>query len=102
MIIGIAVQMLEAWLLAQPHIVDSVLWDPPLSPEERTRCTEPEQICHPKNEIIRRHNGGSDLSQKQARQIGEHEDFSPEPIAERCPGFARFAQDVSVLGSSRI
>jgi len=100
-IVGIAVQMLEAWLLAQPHIVESVIWES-ITQDRHAQCSNPEQITHPKKEIIRPHNGGSDLNQKQARQIGEHEDFNPEPIAERCPGFARFAQDVSVLGSSRI
>jgi hypothetical protein len=95
-IIGVAVQMLEAWLLARPHVVESVLWDP-LAPVERTRCIEPEQIRHPKNEIIHRHNGGSDLSQEQARQIGIHPDFTPGPIETACPSFARFAADIHIL-----
>ncbi len=94
-IIGVAVEMLEAWLLARPHIVESVLWEP-FTDEERTRCAAPEQITHPKK-IIRRHNRGSDLGQAQARQIGLHPEFAPQPIREVCPSFARFADDVRAL-----
>lgn len=95
-IIGVAVEMLEAWLLAQPHIVESVLWEPiPL--ERRTQCDNPEQIVHPKKEIIRPNNGGNDLSREQARQIAKHPDFSPGPVETACPSFARFAEDVRVL-----
>jgi len=97
-IIGVAVQMLEAWLLAQPHIVQGVLWEP-ISPKNRARCSNPEQIAHPKNEIIRPHNGGGDLSQRQAEQIGTHLEFAPGPIARACPSFARFARDVHILST---
>ena len=95
-IIGVAVEMLEAWLLAQPHVVESVLWEE-IPPEKRAQCNHPEQITHPKNEMIRPHNGGGGLSQKQAREIGEHPDFFPEPIEAVCPSFARFAQGVRTL-----
>lgn len=95
-VIGVAVEMLEAWLLAQPHVVESALWER-IPPEKRAWCNTPEQITHPKNEVIRPHNGGGDLSQEQARQIGEHPDFCPEPIETACPSFARFAEDVRVL-----
>jgi len=95
-VIGIARQMLEAWLLAQPEIVESVLWEA-LTEDERARCVMPEAIAHPKNEIIRRHNGGSDLSQSQADEIGRHRTFNAAAIEARCPSFARFAEDVRVL-----
>jgi len=95
-IIGVAVEMLEAWLLAQPHVVESVLWEP-IPPQERARCAHPEQILHPKNEIIVPHNGGSGLSREQACQIGAHPGFGPDPVEAACPSFARFAQDVRVL-----
>jgi len=98
-VIGVAVEMLEAWLLAQPHVVESALWER-IPPEKRARCNTPEQITHPKNEVIHPHNGGGDLSQEQARQIGEHPDFLPEPIETACPSFARFAEDVRVLRGS--
>jgi hypothetical protein len=88
-IIGIAKQMLEAWLLAQPEVVEAVLWDP--------LSEEPEEIPHPKNEIIHRYNGGGDLSRQQAEHIGEHPDFSAAVIEARCPSFARFAEDVRIL-----
>jgi len=96
--IGVAVEMLEAWLLAQPHIVESVLWEP-LSDEERARCAAPEQIAHPKNEMVRPHNGRSGLSQAQAKQIAAHPEFAPRPIEGACPSFARFADDVRVLST---
>jgi hypothetical protein len=95
-IIGIARQMLEAWLLAQPEVVEAVLWEP-LSDEDRARCEEPEKIPHPKNEIIRRYNGGGDLSGQQAEDIGGHPEFSAAVIEARCPSFARFAEDVRIL-----
>lgn len=97
-VIGVAVQMLEAWLLAQPEVVENVLWDS-LSSQDRNRCVTPEAIPHPKNEIIHPHNGGDDLSQGQARQVGEYPGFSPEPIEAACPSFARFAADIRVLAT---
>ncbi len=42
-IIGIAKQMLEAWLLAQPDVVETVLWAR-LSAQDRARCQTPEAI----------------------------------------------------------
>ncbi len=95
-VIGIAKQMLEAWLLAQPDVVASVLWEP-LSEEDRSRCTTPETIYNPKNEIIHRYNGGGDLSEQQAKEIGEHPAFSAAAIEARCPSFARFSADLRVL-----
>jgi hypothetical protein len=95
-IIGIARQMLEAWLLAQPEVVETVLWDH-LSDEDRKRCEDPESIRHPKKEIIRRYNGGGDLSQRQAERISQNPDFSAEAIRDACQSFERFAQDVYVL-----
>ncbi len=95
-VIGIAKQMLEAWLLAQPDVVVSVLWEP-LSEEDRLRCETPETIPHPKNEIIHRYNGGGDLSRQQAEHIGGHPDFSAAVIEARCPSFARFAEDIRIL-----
>lgn len=95
-IIGIAKQMLEAWLLAQPDVIASVLWQP-LSDEDRARCETPEAIPHPKREIVHRYNGYEDLSQQQAKQIGEHSEFSAAIIETRCPSFARFAADIRVL-----
>jgi hypothetical protein len=88
-IIGIAV-------LAQPDVLESVLWDP-LSPQDRARCGDPESIPHPKNEIVRRYNGGDDLSRQQAQEIAEHLDFQAIVIEQTCPSFARFAQDIRVL-----
>lgn len=96
MVIGVAVQMLEAWLLAQPEIVSTVLWEP-FTPDELAQCEYPERIAHPKNELIKNNNGGSDLSQKQARAIGQHENFSPVDIESRCPSFGLFAADVRAL-----
>jgi hypothetical protein len=95
-IIGIAKQMLEAWLLAQPDVIASVLWEP-LSDEDRARCETPEAIPHPKHEIVHRYNGYEDLSQQQAKRIGEHSEFSAAIIETRCPSFARFTADIRVL-----
>lgn len=95
-IVGIAKQMLEAWLLAQPDVVEAVLWEP-LSNEDRKRCEDPESIRHPKKEVIRPYNGGVDLSQRQAELIGQNLDFSAEAIRDACQSFERFAQDVHVL-----
>jgi hypothetical protein len=97
-IIGVAVQMLEAWLLAQPEVAENVLWEA-ITPARRALCMSPEQISHPKNEIIHPHNGGSDLTQTQARQIGGHPGFAPEPIEAACPSFARFAADIRILST---
>lgn len=98
-IVGIAVQMLEGWLLALPHVVESVLWDR-LSDCDRARCVDPEAIHDPKSEIVRRCNGGDDLSRQQARQVAGHADFRAAVIEMRCPSFARFAQDVRALCGS--
>ncbi len=89
--------LLAKWLLAQPHVVEIVLWDEAIPPEKRARCNHPEQITHPKNEMICPHNGGRGLRQEQARKIGEHPDFFPESIEATCPSFARFAQGVRTL-----
>lgn len=95
-IVGIAKQMLEAWLLAQPDVVETVLWER-LSDEDRERCEDPEAIPHPKKEIIRRYNGGGDLSQLQAERIGRNPVFSAQVIRAICESFERFVQDVTVL-----
>jgi hypothetical protein len=95
-VIGVAVEMLEAWLLAQPEIVATVLWEL-FTPDELARCEHPEMITHPKNELIKNNNGGSDLSQKQARLIGQHANFSPVDIERRCPSFGLFVADVGAL-----
>lgn len=94
-VIGVAVEMLEAWLLAQPDVVEGVLWDSPILPERRARCAAPERILNPKDEIICPHNGGSGLSRKQAQRIGQG--LAPGPIEAACPSFARFANDVRIL-----
>lgn len=95
-IIGIAKQMLEAWLLAQPKVVETVLREP-LSEGDRARCAVPEEILHPKNEIIHCYNDDRDLSRSQAEVIGKHPDFSAAVIEKLCPSFARFAEDVHML-----
>ena len=95
-VIGIAKQMLEAWLLAQPEVIASALWEP-LSEEDVVLCETPEAIAHPKNAVVRRYNGGGDLSQNQAETIGQHPAFSAAVIEARCPSFARFAEDIRAL-----
>lgn len=95
-IIGIAKEMLEAWLLAQPEVVETVLWES-LCEDDRSRCEDPESIPDPKKEIIRRYNGGGDLSQQQARCIAENPDFSAQAIRPICGSFERLAQDVGIL-----
>ena len=99
-IIGIAREMLDGWLLAQPHVVETVLWER-LSEEDRMRCEDPESIRHPKKEITRRYNGGGDLSRQQAEDIAQHPDFSADAIRDVCRSFEHFTQDVHVLLKTR-
>ena len=95
-IIGISVQMLEAWLLANPATFQSILWEP-FTAQELQRCASPEQIADPVKEILSKRIGQDKLSQKQAKAIAAHPDFSPGPIEARRPSFVGFAGDVRSL-----
>ncbi|MCL5044601.1 MAG: DUF4276 family protein [Deltaproteobacteria bacterium] len=88
----VAVQMMEAWLLADRDAVASVVGSRVKLPE----FNQPEKIRHPKQELTRLLSKAKiSYTSQQAARLADAADV--RLIRERCPSFERFCEAVSQL-----
>ncbi len=92
-IIGVAVQMLEAWLLACPETFERVFGYP-----LRLR-KEPEDYAHPKSEVVipylEKNTEYRRLNEEKARELAQYADV--EVIRRKCKSFREYDSLLYVL-----
>ena len=92
-IIGVAVQMLEAWLIACPETFERVFG-------YRLRLKkDPEDYAHPKNEVVipylEKHTDLRRLNEGKARELAQHADVAV--IKRKCNSFREYDSLLDVL-----
>ncbi len=93
-IVGVAVQMLEAWLLACPETFERVFGYPLPSLKK-----SPEDYHHPKNEVVipylQKHTDLRRLNEEKAQELARHADV--EAIKRKCNSFKEYDSLLDVL-----
>ena len=95
-VIGVAVEMLEAWLIACPDAWQRVFGRPLPS-----LTKEPEQYLHPKNEVVvpflLRHTAHRWLNEELAFGLAVEMGREIETVKRRCPSFRQFDAALDVI-----
>jgi len=95
-VVGVAVEMLEAWLISCPNAWRRV-FSHPLPPLTK----EPEQYQHPKNEVVvpflLQHTKHRWLSEELAFDLAVEMGNEIETIKRRCPSFRQFDAALDVI-----
>ncbi|MEI2690561.1 MAG: hypothetical protein V9H69_13000 [Anaerolineae bacterium] len=95
-VVAVAVEMLEAWLIACPNAWRRVFGQPLPS-----LAKEPEQYLHPKNEVVvpflLRHTAHRWLNEELAFRLAVEMDGEIEALKQRCPSFRQFDAALDVI-----
>ncbi len=95
-VVGVAVEMLEAWLIACPEAWQRVFGRPLPS-----LAKDPEQYLHPKNEVVvpflLRYTAHRWLNEELAFYLAVEMGREIETIKQRCPSFRQFDAALDVI-----
>lgn len=95
-VVAVAVEMLEAWLIACPDA-----WQRVFGRQLPSLVKEPEQYLHPKNEVVvpflLRHTAHRWLNEELAFDLAVEMGREIETVKQRCPSFRQFDAALNVI-----
>ena len=94
--VAVAVEMLEAWLIACPNA-----WQRVFSRPLPTLTKEPEEYVHPKNEVVvpflLQHTAHRWLNEELAFTLAVEMSSEIETLKQRCPSFRQFDAELDII-----